>query len=360
VVFLDELTALRERIASSDRRILEILSEREQVAREIGRYKLTNNLPIRNLEVEAEVAERYLDLARELGIGERTAVDLARVTIKDAVEVQSQIMKPSVPKSVLVVGGAGKMGTWLSHYFHSRGHHVIILDPAGVSDFERVSSLQEDVDRFDVIVVATPMSKMGAVLREIVDLQPQGVIFDIASIKTPIIPLLRESASRGIKVCSVHPMFGPDAVSLYDRNVLICDCGSREAVMEGKQLFEGTGVLMLEVEVERHDELMSFVLGLSHAVSLAFFKALAESGFDHETLERAASTTFRKQMDTSRDVAFENPELYFDIQNRNPHAIRALELLGDAVDRIMESAVDGKRESFTKIMEDGREYFGGN
>lgn len=338
---------------------MEIMAEREELARAIGRYKLSNNLSIRNLEVEEKVVERYLDLARGLGIGDATAVDLARVTIKDAVEVQGQIMKPSDPKSILVVGGSGKMGTWLSNYFHSRGHNVAVLDPAGKTDFDRVTSLQEGIDRSDVIVVATPMSKMVEVLREILELQPQGVVLDIASIKTPIIPLLRESAAQGVKVCSVHPMFGPDAASLYDRNVLICDCGSREAVMVGKDLFEGTGAMMLEVEVERHDELMSFVLGLSHAVSLAFFKALAESGFDHQTLERAASTTFRKQMDTSRDVAFENPELYFDIQNRNPHASRALELLGDAVDRIMESAVDGNRDSFIKIMEDGREYFGG-
>jgi chorismate mutase/prephenate dehydrogenase len=356
---LDELSLLRERIASADRKIMEIMARREEIARAIGHYKLSNDLPIRNLEVEEKVVERYLDLARGLGIGERTAVDLARVTIKDAVEVQSQIMKPSESKSILVVGGAGKMGTWLSNYFHSRGHDVTVLDPDGRTDFDRASSLQEGIGISDVVVVATPMSKMAEVLREIFELQPQGVIFDIASIKTPIIPLLRESASRGIKVCSVHPMFGPDAASLYDRNVLICDCGSREAVIVGKELFEGTGALMLEVKVERHDELMSFVLGLSHAVSLAFFKALAGSGFDHQTLERAASTTFRKQMDTSRDVAFENPELYFDIQNRNPHASRALELLGDAVNRIMESAVDGDRESFIKIMEDGRVYFGG-
>jgi chorismate mutase/prephenate dehydrogenase len=240
VVFLDDLTSLRERISSADRKIMEIIAEREEIARTIGHYKLSNNLPIRNLDVEEKVVERYLDLARRLGVGERTAEDLARVAIKDAVEVQSQIMKPSEPKNILVVGGAGKMGNWLSNYFHSRGHGVMVLDPAGRTDFDRVPSLQEGVSRSDVIVVATPMSKMVEVLREILELQPQGVIFDIASIKTPIIPLLRESASRGVKVCSIHPMFGPDAASLYDRNVLICDCGSRESRSE-PGLLQGTG-----------------------------------------------------------------------------------------------------------------------
>lgn len=355
-----DLPSLRERIASTDRKIMEALAERGAVAREIGRLKLSQGLPIRNLEVEAEVVERYDQLALDLGIEENTAEGLAKVVIKDAVEVQSQIMKPAEPRSVLVVGGAGKMGTWFCRYLLSRGHEVLVLDPATGGDLVRVASIEEGVDRADVIVVATPISIMTDVLGSILDLRPEAVVFDIASIKTPIIPILRRAASDGARVCSVHPMFGPDALSLYDRNVLICDCGSREAVDEAKWLFEGTGAMILEVSVEKHDELMSFVLGLSHAVSLAFFKALADSSFEHETLERAASTTFKKQMDTSRDVAFENPELYFDIQNKNPHAVRALELLGKAVDRIRVTAVEGDKESFISIMEGGRKYFGGD
>jgi len=76
-------------------------------------------------------------------------------------------------------------------------------------------------------------------------------------------------------------------------------------------------------------------------------------------MERSASTTFRKQMDTSRDVAFENPELYFDIQNQNPHAMRALALLEEAVEEIGRAAGSGDKESFIRIMEEGKRYFGG-
>lgn len=355
-----DLPSLRKKIANTDRKIMEALAERDTIAREIGRLKLSQGLPIRNLKMETEVVDRYGQLALDLGIDENTAEDLAKVAIKNAVEVQSQIMKPAEPRCVLVVGGAGKMGTWFCRYLLSRGHKVLVLDPVPGGDFVRVASIEEGVDQADVIVVATPISIMTDVLGKILDLKPRGVVFDIASIKAPIIPILKRAASDGARVCSVHPMFGPDALSLYDRNVLICDCGSQEAVDEAEWLFEGTGAMMLEVSVEKHDELMSFVLGLSHAVSLAFFKALADSSFEHDTLERAASTTFMKQMDTSRDVAFENPELYFDIQNKNPHAVRALELLGKAVDRIRVTAVEGDKESFIGIMEDGRKYFGGD
>jgi chorismate mutase/prephenate dehydrogenase len=357
VVSLDDIDHLRKRIAAVDQKLMETLAEREAVASRIGMHKLENGLPIRNLEVEEMVVERFQALAEEMSIEPRTARDLARLVIKDAVEVQSWIMRPLDTRRVLVVGGAGKMGSWLSTYFNARGHHVRILDPQGPNG--EVGSLEEGVGWAEIVVVCTPVSVTEGVLREILDLGPSGLVFDIASIKGPIMDTLREAASRGLKVCSIHPMFGPDVPSLYDRNVLVCDCGSQPAVEEAVELFDGTGAMVLEIEVEEHDELMSFVLGLSHAVSLAFFKALSDSGIDYGTLERSGSTTFRKQMDTSRDVAFENPELYYDIQNKNPQAGRALLLLEQAVAEVRRSAVLGDKEGFIEIMDRGKRYFGG-
>ena len=41
----------------------------------------------------------------------------------------------------------------------------------------------------------------------------------------------RRRRSKGMMVCSIHPMFGPDTASLiYARNLIVCDCGSERAV----------------------------------------------------------------------------------------------------------------------------------
>jgi chorismate mutase/prephenate dehydrogenase len=78
------------------------------------------------------------------------------------------------------------------------------------------------------------------------------------------------------------------------------------------------------------------------------------------TLDRVASTTFRKQTATSRDVAFENPELYYEIQHLNPRNRRALELLANAVQEIREAVSSEEKRPLAEIMENGRKYFGGN
>jgi chorismate mutase / prephenate dehydrogenase len=355
----DQIERLRDRIAELDWDILEKVAERTGVAREIGRQKLSRGLPLRDLEVEKEVIERYRSLATGLNLQPDDAEALATTVIRQAVEAQAE-RTAAVPQRILIVGGAGKMGIWLHRYLTTRGHEVRVLDPKAEGDLSTAHNLMEGLEWSDVTIISTPISMMPDVMREVIDLRPKGLVFDIASIKTPIIPLIKEGVEKGLHICSVHPMFGPEVRSLYDRNLIVCDCGFEPAVEEAWKLFDGSGGLLVRMEVESHDELMSFVLDLSHAVSLAFFGALGQSGFPYETLEKVASTTFRKQMETSRDVAFENPRLYFDIQHQNPYAKRALSLLTKSVQEIGEATASGDEEAFLRIMEGGRRYFGGN
>ena len=55
--------------------------------------------------------------------------------------------------------------------------------------------------------------------------------------------------------------------------------------------------------LDEHDRLIAFVLGLSHALNIAFFTALAESGEAAPRLARMSSTTFDAQLDIATSVA---------------------------------------------------------
>ena len=104
---------------------------------------------------------------------------------------------------------------------------------------------------------------------------------------------------------------------------------------------------------------MAYVLGLSHAVNIAFFEALRNSGRPFEELNQAASTTFKRQVESARNVAEENAQLYYEIQHLNPFNKDALEYLQKAVNDLKEAAVEGNKDAFERMMREGREYFGG-
>ena len=81
------------------------------------------------------------------------------------------------------------------------------------------------------------------------------------------------------------------------------------------------------MSLDEHDRLIAYVLGLSHALNIAFFTALAESGEAAPRLSRMSSTTFDAQLDVASDVADESPELYYEIQALNDYGAESLQAL---------------------------------
>ena len=98
---------------------------------------------------------------------------------------------------------------------------------------------------------------------------------------------------------------------------------------------------------------------LSHAVNIAFFTALAESGEQAQRLAQLSSTTFDAQMDVARRVAGENPRLYFEIQSLNEYGGEALNALGNAVERLRSAVGSGDEDAFAAMMRRGEQYLQG-
>jgi chorismate mutase/prephenate dehydrogenase len=304
----ESIDNIRKRIERIDREILRMMANRTAAAVEMGKMKANDSLPLRYLPVEEKVIERYVERAKEFGMSAESAHQIAALLIMESIEQQARIPRPQQSRRILIIGGNGRMGAWLSRFFSSRGHKIRIFDKGENERFPVERDLKKGVRDAEVGVISTPISSLPEVLKEVLSYEPKGLVFDIASIKDPAIPLLREATARGFKVCSIHPMFGPDVHSIIDRNVVICNCGSPEAIEMVRPLIEGAN--LVDMEVEEHDALMAYILGLSHAVNIAFFEALRQSGKGYKELEGAGSTTFRRQVELSRSVASENAQLY--------------------------------------------------
>jgi chorismate mutase / prephenate dehydrogenase len=210
--------------------------------------------------------------------------------------------------------------------------------------------------KHDYIVLATPLGITDGILRELALRRPPGVIFDVGSLKSPLRAGLLALKSHGCKVTSVHPMFGPDTELLSGRHVVFVDLGSAEALASARELFSPTMAEQVVMSLDDHDRLIAYVLGLSHALNIAFFTALAESGEAAPKLARMSSTTFDSQLDVATRVAQESPELYYEIQSLNDYGAESLEALSQAVERIRKAVITQDAESFKALMRQGRDY----
>ena len=348
---LSDITKQREELAELDREIVKLVGRRNKISRVIGERKAASGEEVFVPAVEKIVVHRYVDSGKIYGVSELAATRIARAVIDESVDVQGRVPRPAVPRKIFIIGGNGNMGRWLSLFFTERGHTVLIDDHNPNGAEYPVTDIPTGCRDADVIVVSTPITVAEKILEEVFAQKTHALIFDILSVKTPVIPLLRRAAEAGVRVCSVHPMFGPGASSVAGRNIVVCDCGNLNAVKETAQLFSGGTILRMDVE--EHDRIAACVLGLSHAVNLAFSGALARSGFSYEELCSAASTTFRKQIAVSREVSEENAALYYAIQRENPCNDAALENLSEA---LQELRTLGKEEFILKMHEGARWY----
>ncbi len=260
-------------------------------------------------------------------------------------------------KRALVIGGCGKMGGWFAEFLASQGFGVTIADPSGCPPgFERLDDWMNDPLDFDLIVLATPLGITSNLLRALADRKPRGLIFDLGSLKTPLRAGLDALVKAGCRVTSLHPMFGPDTELLSGRHVIFIDLGHADALQEAQDLFAPTMAERVVMGLDEHDRLIAYVLGLSHALNIAFFTALAESGEAALRLGQLSSTTFDSQLEVATRVAAESPDLYFEIQSLNEYGSESLLALKQAVERLV-NAVDTKNAAeFKALMTRGRAY----
>jgi len=355
------LDAFRQRVTDIDRQLITLVAERKRVSGEIARVKKSTGYPTRDYEREKDVILGVRTMAAELGVSPALAESIQRLLIRASLTTQEHASVvgrgAGTGRRALVIGGGGKMGRWFVEFLSSQGFSVEVADPGAVpSGVARVDDWRTTDLKHDYIVLATPLGVTDAILRELALRRPSGVIFDVGSLKSPLRAGLMALKSLGCKVTSVHPMFGPDTELLSGRHVVFVDLGSQEALTAARELFSPTMAEQVVMSLDDHDRLIAYVLGLSHALNIAFFTALAESGEAAPKLAKMSSTTFDSQLDVAARVAQESPDLYYEIQSLNDYGAESLEALSRAVERIRTAVISQDHEAFVALMRQGRDY----
>jgi chorismate mutase / prephenate dehydrogenase len=360
------LQQIRERLSELDRQLLELVAERQRLSREVAEAKRAEGRATRDYTREREVLMQARANASALGISPALAESVLRLLIRGSLTTQERIRVAASGrgdgKTAIVIGGTGKMGRWFCEFLSSQGYSVTVADPGRRPDnpaYAYIADWRDSSLDYDLIVVATPLKIANVVLQELAARKPRGVVFDIGSLKTPLRQGIDALRHAGCKVTSVHPMFGPDTELLSGRHVIFVDLGSKEAVDVAQELFGSTMAQQVVMGLDEHDRLIAYVLGLSHALNIAFFTALAESGEAAPRLSQLSSTTYDAQVDIATRVSCESPDLYFEIQHLNDYGRESLLALRRAVEKLWLAVSTDDAPQFTALMQQGREYLAG-
>lgn len=332
--------------------------QREQVAFEIGLVKKKDGLPVTDKARENKVKESYSKRAAEKGCDEATVRRIAEVLVSGAVKIQNRRIKKDLEgKVALVVGGSGRMGAWFCRRLSNRGAKVFVWDPRGrLEGYDNVKDLSQIVRNADIIVISSPLGVAPAELKLVLQAEPSGLVFDVCSVKSHIAGQLRSAARAGIKVASIHPMFGPNVPTPNGRNVIICDCGSRDGTSLAEKLVSGAGANIVRISLEEHDELMAYVLGLAHINTLLFATTLSRSKRSLNDFTHVQGPSFERMVAASRDLSNESVRVYHDIQSLNPHTRPMFSKFVNIVKLLNRISIQRESTEFRKLMESNKKY----
>ena len=358
---MPDLEQLRKQLGAIDREIIGLLARRQEISAEVGKYKHDAGIPSRDFAQEVRVVGRAREQAEKAGLPGDLAENIVRLLINASLSRQERVRLRARGQGeghrALVVGGGGQMGRWFCEFLSSQGYAVTVADPTNTPRrLPHVADWQAASGEFELTVIAAPVTVSAAILKQMQEARHSGLIFDIASVKEPLADVLQSMTSAGMQVASIHPMFGPDTDLLSGSHILLMDAGAPDAADAVAHLFGGTMAEILRVPLEQHDRLIAWVLGVSHAINLAFIHALEESGEQAPVLAGLSSTTFDAQLEVARSVAGDNPHLYYEIQRLNPHGAEVLGELVATVEKLTRIVGEGDEASFVRLMESGRRY----
>jgi chorismate mutase/prephenate dehydrogenase len=354
-----QLRRLRASLRRTDVQIQAAIARRLSIARRIGHTKRAQGLPVRNYTVERDVVDRWRIAMERIGVPLERGETFARWLVEEALRVEERVGEAPQHRrrkraDILVIGGAGSMGRWLAEFFRAGGHRVGIFDPRAAegvpAGLRRVDDLAKAARSADVVVVATPMRAAAGVYRSLWKTRTRATIFDVLSIKAPLLRSIRQGRKAGYHLTSVHPLFGPGARTLSGRNLLVLDCGDAWANHVVEALFRASSLSVHRMPIHRHDALMAEVLALPHASSLLFSRVLVGSGRGAGELARAAPTSFTLQADVARVVTGENPQLSYDIQALNPMSDALFERMAEALGTIRKVIRSGDQEGYSRLV----------
>jgi chorismate mutase/prephenate dehydrogenase len=357
----ERLDELRRELADLDQEIFERVARRQQLSSEIGEVKREVGLSPRDFRQEKAVIQRGRGIASVLGFSPELAEQLLLLLIRSSLTVQErdqiQARGSGDGRRALVIGGDGKMGRWFVRFLSAQGFAIAVADPAGgFGDVEHHDDWREADLSVDVIVVAAPLGESNRILRELAGRRPVGLVFDIGSLKSPLRSGLNALVEAGVTVTSLHPMFGPDTELLSGRHVVFVELGVPEATRRARELFASTMAIQVPMELDHHDRAMAYVLGLSHALNIAFFTALTDSEQAVPRLAEISGATFESQLAVARRVAGESSDLYFEIQRLNDFGGESLEALQRAVEQVRAVVGNGDSRAFAELMRRGHDY----
>ena len=250
------------------------------------------------------------------------------------------------------------MGRWFASFLLKDGKEVIITGRNKGKLLEakqqlgvEVATNVEAVKSADAVLISVPIDNFEEVVEQICPYTHSGqVIIDITSIKVFPVETMHKHIKAGLAL-GTHPMFGPGARDIRNRNFVLTPTNEEERALAQKvrEYLETRGARVALMSPHEHDEMMAVILGLSHFIAIVSADSLASLDRLKE-MEAIGSSTYKVLLTLVGSVISEDPELYASLQMRLPNMVEIEKLFQRSSETWADLVKNKDRQEFVRRM----------
>lgn len=344
----------RKRIDEIDTQLLDLLSERNRIVREVIDKKIQNQLPIFAPKRENEKTVKFRNMAEERGLDSDWAEDFLRMIMSASRASQSSSEFPRAtdePKHILIVGAKGGMGSLYSKIIEQTGHHIYRIDKHNWHELEEIAP------NLDLAIVSVPINVTVDVIDRLAPkLKQDTILADFTSNKSEPIEAMERMHSG--PVLGLHPMHGPDVHNLSKQLMVVCPVRDEKASQWFIEQAKLWGMRVIEADPQKHDHVMHMVQGLRHFVALLHGSFMKTYDLKPQDILEYSSPIYRAELMMTGRIFAQSAELYADIVFANEERRDLLLKFIDHNNKLAEMVQNDDKEGFIKEFEAVTDFFG--
>lgn len=224
---------------------------------------------------------------------------------------------------VAVLGCSGGMGSYFVRRLLAEGHVVTGYDVVNRKQPKELilrGSNKGAAKDADVVLLCVPIGDTLKIARQVLPGVKKGAtVVEISSVKANISPQLRKMTKEsGVRMLSVHPMFGPSSTSRHPKIIVIAD---HQNIDVFRTLFPFAK--LIPMGAREHDMLVAYTVSLVHLVNLAFVSCVSKS-VGTKKFTTVAPPLGSVQLELAKAILSQDPFLYSYVDKVNPFVVQAL------------------------------------
>jgi len=246
--------------------------------------------------------------------------------------------------------GSGDMSKWFADRLQNEGYKTILsgrstpITPPGM------------IEQVDVVLVCVPISVTSSTIEQYGPLLRDGqALIILAGESENTIKTSLSSTSQGVEIMFVHNLWGPQAVTMKDKNAAIVRTHrSGSFCSEFEAFLYKHGADIYHDSAKKHDLLMGVGQKLPTTISVALAMTLSEHTIDYDDIGSHSTLTSLYGILAMARVHNQNPRTYAEIMATSGDGRKIVRSFANNLATIIDLAEEGKIPEIAEIMEDNK------